>query len=108
MIVVLAAAVALATAPPAPPLLDLRVSNGSTPFAGDRRLLTTVSPNADGFRDRAIVGFRLTVSATVELDVLQTVNVKRGKNTVQTISSQRQAFSAGRHRLGWAPGRPCP
>jgi hypothetical protein len=36
-------------------LTDLRVSNGSAPFAGDRRLLTTVSPNRDGFRDRAIV-----------------------------------------------------
>ena len=110
LVVLLALSLAAVAAPagrvdPAPKLLDLQVSNGSTPFAGDRRLLTTVSPNADGFRDRAIVGFRLTVSATVELDVLQTVNVKRGKNTVQTISSQRQAFSAGRHRLVWTPDR---
>jgi len=90
---------------PAPELLDLQVSNGSTPFAGDRRLLTTVSPNGDGFRDRAIVGFRLEVSATVELDVLQTVNVKHGKNIVQTISSARKAFTAGRHRLVWTPAR---
>ena len=36
-------------------LHDLRVTNGSQPFAGDNRLLTTVSPNGDGFRDRAIV-----------------------------------------------------
>src|SRR5438270_11558713 len=91
---------------PAPRLLDLRVSNGSTPFAGDRPLLTTVSPNDDGFRDRAIVSFRLAVSATVELDVLQTVNVKHGKNPVQTILSEHQAFSVGRQRPVWAPDRP--
>ena len=113
LVVVLAVSLSSAAAPavrvaPAPKLLDLRVSNGSTPYAGDRPLLTTVSPNGDGFRDRAIVGFRLTKNATVELDVLQTVNVKRGKNTVQTISSVRDAFSAGRHRLVWTPARSLP
>ena len=113
LVVVLAVSLTSAAAPavrvaPAPKLLDLRVSNGSTPYAGDRPLLTTVSPNGDGFRDRAVVGFRLTKSATVELDVLQTVNVKRGKNTVQTISSVRHAFSRGRHRLVWTPARSLP
>ena len=113
LVVLLALSLTSAAAPavrvaPAPKLLDLRVSNGSTPYAGDRPLLTTVSPNGDGFRDRAIVGFRLTKSATVELDVLQTVNVKRGKNTVQTISSVRHAFSRGRHRLVWTPARSLP
>jgi hypothetical protein len=113
LVVVLAMSLASAAAPagrvePAPKLLDLRVSNGSTPYAEDRPLLTTVSPNGDGFRDRAVVGFRLTKSATVELDVLQTVNVKRGKNTVQTISSLRHAFSRGRHRLVWTPARSLP
>jgi hypothetical protein len=111
--VLLALSVAAGAAPavrvaPAPRLLDLQVSNGSTPFAGDRRLLTTVSPNGDRFRDRAIVSFRLTVRATVELDVLQTVNVKHGKNTVQTILSERKAFSAGRHRLVWTPAGSVP
>jgi hypothetical protein len=113
LVVVLAVSLTSAAAPavrvaPAPKLLDLRVSNGSTPYAGDRPLLTTVSPNGDGFRDRAVIGFRLTKSATVELDVLQTVNVKRGKNTVQTISSVRHAFSRGRHRLVWTPARSLP
>ena len=108
LVVVLAVSLTSARVAPAPKLLDLRVSNGSTPYAGDRPLLTTVSPNGDGFRDRAVVGFRLTKSATVELDVLQTVNVKRGKNTVQTISSVRHAFSAGRHRLVWTPARSLP
>src|SRR2546430_12905468 len=113
LVVGLAVSLTSAAAPavrvaPAPKLLDLRVSNSSTPYTGDGPLLTTVSPNGDGFRDRAVVGFRLTKSATVELDVLQTVNVKRGKNTVQTISSVRHAFSRGRHRLGWAPARSLP
>jgi hypothetical protein len=113
LVVVLAVSLTSAAAPavrvaPAPKLLDLRVSNGSTPYAGDGPLLTTVSPNGDGFRDRAVVGFRLTKSAAVELDVLQTVNVKRGKNTVQTISSVRHAFSRGRHRLVWTPARTLP
>jgi hypothetical protein len=113
LVVVLAVSLTSAAAPavrvaPAPKLLDLRVSNGSTPYEGDGPLLTTVSPNGDGFRDRAVVGFRLTKSATVELDVLQTVNVKRGKNTVQTISSVRHAFSRGRHRLVWTPARSLP
>ena len=69
------AAVPAAAVEPVPRLLDLRVGNGSTPFADDGRLLTTVSPNGDGFRDRAIVSFRLDGDATIELDVLQTLNV---------------------------------
>jgi len=113
LVVLLALSFVAASAPgarvePAPRLLDLRVSNGSSPFAGDRRLLTTVSPNDDGFRDRAIVSFRLAVSATVELDVLQTLNVRHGKNTVQTISTARATFHAGRHRLVWTPERTVP
>ncbi len=91
-----------------PRLLDLRVGNGSTPFAGDRRLLTTVSPNGDRFRDSAIVSFRLNRAATVELDVLQTLNVKRGQNTVRTIWTQSFSFEAGRHRLAWTPARTVP
>jgi hypothetical protein len=113
LVVLLALSFVAASAPaarvqPAPRLLDLRVSNGSSPFAGDRRLLTTVSPNGDGFRDRAIVSFRLAVSATVELDVLQTLNVKHGTNTVQTILTERQTLPAGRHRLVWTPAPALP
>ncbi|MGN6430438.1 MAG: N,N-dimethylformamidase beta subunit family domain-containing protein [Gaiellaceae bacterium] len=107
-------AVAASAAAPAgrsaavPRLLDLRVGNGSTPFAGDRRLLTTVSPNGDRFRDKAIVRFRLDAAATVELDVVQTLNVKRGQNTVRTILTQSYSFQAGPHRLAWTPTRTIP
>src|SRR5919202_880991 len=63
----------------APRLLDLRVTSGPRPFAGDRRLLATVSPNGDGFRDRAVVTFRLTSPARVRLDALATTMVRAGR-----------------------------
>ena len=72
-----ALAVLLALA--APSIHDLQVSNGSRPFAGDGRLLTTVSPNGDGFRDRAIVSFRLDRPATVKMDVLRTDTLQPGR-----------------------------
>src|SRR3954463_1331876 len=95
VVVALALAAAAGAAPavrvvPAPRLLDLEVANGSTPFAGGRRLRAPVSPTGAGFRAQAIVRFRLAVKATVELDVVQTVNVKHGKNIVQTIVSERK------------------
>ena len=70
--------------------------------------MTTVSPNGDRFRDKAIVRFRLDAPATVELDVLQTLNVKRGQNVVRTILTQSYPFEAGRHRLAWIPARTVP
>ena len=72
----------LATAPlridtHAPQLVDLRADNGSTPFAGDGPLLTTISPNGDGFRDHVDVDFRLKEPATVTMDVTRTVKVPK-------------------------------
>jgi hypothetical protein len=74
----LAAVSAFAT--PGPALLDLHVSNGSVPFAGDQPLLTTVSPNDDGFRDSATVRFRLTRPVQVRLEVVAT-NMVSAMNT---------------------------
>ena len=34
-----------------PKLYGLHADNGNTPFAGDNALLTTISPNGDGFRE---------------------------------------------------------
>jgi hypothetical protein len=79
------AAVPSSAAAAAPPLLDLHVSNGSTPFAGDGRLLTTVSPNGDGFRDAAYIQFTLPASARVSLAVVQT----------DTATSDPEATTAG-------------
>jgi hypothetical protein len=84
-------------------LTDLRVSNGSTPFAGDRRLLTTVSPNLDGFRDAAIVHFRLSRPATVLLDVVATNMLRAGKTDTSAVWHTERRFAAGPGTLTWRP-----
>ena len=102
LLVLLAAAVS-GSAPAAlgpPRLYDLRVSNGDSPFAGDNARLTTISPNRDGFRDKAIIRFRLDQPATVELQVVATSEVRRA---VQTIWRRRRSFEAGPHTIVWHP-----
>src|ERR671928_1242851 len=90
-----AAASASAPAGSGPPrLLGLRVSNGGTPFAGDTPWLATVSPNGDGFRDRALIRFKLDRPGTVELRVVATDELRR---PVQTIWSTRRRLAAGPH-----------
>jgi len=87
----------------APALHDLRVTNGSSPFAGDRRLLTTVSPNADGFRDEAVVHFRLTRPARVEMDAVATNMVRAGKTGTSSVWHTSRLFAAGPGTLIWRP-----
>jgi hypothetical protein len=77
-------------------LYDLRVTSG-TPYAGDRRLLATVSPNGDGLRDRAIVRFRLAAPATVFLRVM----ICRKHPT--TVLTTQTSFGAGPHAIAWTP-----
>ena len=101
--VVLAAAAALAA--PGPTLLDVGVTNGSTPYLGDRRLLTTVSPNGDGFRDAAIVHFRLSRAATVRMDVVATNMVRAGKGGTTIVWRTAKHFAAGAGALTWRPAR---
>jgi hypothetical protein len=91
-----------------PRLLDLRVSNGNTPFAGDRRLLTTVSPNGDGFRDRAILSFRLARPATIRADAVRTDTIRIGRPAEQVVWTQTRSFGSGRRRIVWAPPRSTP
>jgi hypothetical protein len=88
-----------------PALQDLHVTNGSAPFAGDGRLLTTVSPNADGFRDSAVVHFRLTQPARVRLDVMATNMVRAGEAGTSSVWHTTQAFAAGPGALVWHPAR---
>ncbi len=97
-------ALALVLALATPSLHDLRATNGSRPFAGDGRLLTTVSPNGDGFRDRAIVSFRLDRAATVTLDVLRTDTLRPGRAT-NTVWSATRRLRAGRRQIVWRPAR---
>jgi hypothetical protein len=94
-----------AAAPPAPQLLDVRVADGSAPFAGDRRLLTTVSPNGDGFRDSAVVRFRLTRPATVRMDAVATEMIRAGQTGTQVVWSTSRRLPAGLGRLVWRPAR---
>ena len=102
----LASAAFAAAAEPAPTaarISGIRIDNGSTPFAGDRRLLTTVSPNGDGFRDRAIVRFRLSRRATVELEVLRAHKLRRGHPVVKRVRVLRRILPAGVRRMVWRP-----
>jgi N,N-dimethylformamidase beta subunit-like, C-terminal len=99
---------ALALLHPAPALHDLRVSNGDTPFQGDRRLLTTVSPNRDGFRDTAIVSFRLDRPATVRMDATRTDTIRSDRPATQVVWSTTARLQPGRHRLVWRPARSTP
>lgn len=96
------AAAAVLTAP-GPALLDLRVTNGSTPYLGDRPLLTTVSPNRDGFRDVAVVHFRLLRPATVRLEVVATNMVRAGKGGTTIVWKTGRHFAAGAGALTWRP-----
>jgi hypothetical protein len=83
--------------PASPQLFDLRIDNGSTRFAGDSPLLTTVSPNDDGFRDTARIHFRLTAPAVVKMDVTRTVKVP------QVVYTLTESFGAGGHTMVWSP-----
>jgi hypothetical protein len=101
----LAGAASAASRPTPPRLLGVHVSNGSTPFQGDGALLTTVSPNGDGFRDAARVGFTLTAPATVELDVIQTDTLGGEDPVAQVVQRVHRHFAAGDGSLVWRPAR---
>src|ERR1051325_9670730 len=100
LVAALAVAATGAAAPQAGPprLLGLRVSNGGTPFTGDTPWLTTVSPNGDAFRDRALIRFALSSPATVEVSVVATDEVRR---PVKTIWSTRRQLGAGPQSIVW-------
>src|SRR2546430_13894211 len=94
----LAGSAPAAVAPPR--LLGLSVSNGGHPFVGDTRQLATVSPNGDGFRDRAIVRFPLDRAASLRMQVVATGQA-RGRGRV--VRRAGRALTAGPPRLGWGP-----
>ncbi len=81
----------------APQLLQLHADNGSTPFAGDGPLLTTISPNGDGFRDHADVNFQLREQATVTMEVTRTVKVPK---VIYTLTA---TLGRGPHTMTWLP-----
>jgi hypothetical protein len=85
------------TAAGGPRLIGLNVTNGGTPYAGARPLLTTISPNGDGFRDRAAFHFRLDRIATVLLSVNAT------KSRLASVYTHRYRLGPGKHTLYWKP-----
>jgi hypothetical protein len=87
----------------APQLLDLRVASGPAPFAGDRRLLATVTPNHDGIRDVAVVHFQLPAPATVRLEAVATEMVRAGKGGTTVVWRTARRFAAGPGALAWRP-----
>src|ERR687887_1797828 len=74
-----------------PRLLGLRVSNGGTPFAGETPWLATVSPNGDGFRDRALIRFKLDRPARVEVRAVATAEAQQPATTVWILRRQLAA-----------------
>src|SRR5919108_2779931 len=83
-----------------PLLFAVAVGNGGHPFAGDRRLLATVTPNGDGLRDRAVIRFGLTRAARVSLTVRRTRS--RARPAV-VIWHRSLRLRRGHHRLAWKP-----
>src|SRR5438132_14228945 len=79
------------------PVASIWASNGDSPFAGDRGLLTTISPNGDGFRDRALIHVRLTSAATVDFQVTRT------RIHPERVFARTVYLGAGTHTLIWAP-----
>lgn len=93
-----AAADAFAAEAPASFLSGLSIGNGGRPYAGDWRLLTTVTPNGDGLRDAAIISFRLARGATVSVQVFKPKFGLGGP-----VWRTRDVFGAGVHRITWRP-----
>jgi hypothetical protein len=65
--------------------------------------LTTVSPNRDGFRDRALVHFTLTRPGTVRLEVVATNMIRAGKAGTSVIWRTERHLAAGPGTLVWQP-----
>ncbi len=81
-----------------PVLSDLRVGNGTGRFAGDSRLLTTISPNGDGYRDHAVVRFTVDRWARVTLSAY---SVRIG---LQKLVGERiTTCNAGPCEVIWSP-----
>jgi hypothetical protein len=86
----------------APRLLDLRVSNGSKPYAGDGPLMATITPRRGG---SAVVSFRLDRPAAVLMEAVRTDTLRVGRPSGVAIWRTRRTLPAGPHELAWHPGR---
>jgi hypothetical protein len=80
-----------------PAVTEFHVHATGKAFAGDRPLLATISPNGDGFRDRAAISFRLSEPARVYLAISKTLLQPRA------VYARAMSFPRGRHTVYWAP-----
>ncbi len=83
-------------------IVSMSAGNEGLRYAGDRPLLTTISPNGDGVRDRAAIRFRLTGDATVDFVVARTATRAR------VIHARTRKLRAGRHTFYWSPSADLP
>jgi hypothetical protein len=87
----------------APRITDIFSSSGAVPFAGDNDLLTTISPNGDGFRDAAHIRLTLDSPATVTMRIARTVQAPTAP-----IYTFTQDLPAGSNVVTWAPDASVP
>jgi hypothetical protein len=80
-----------------PAVEDFHVRAEDHPFGGDRPLVATVSPNGDGFRERAAISFRLSEPARVRITVSKTLR----QTTV--VWERTGVYGKGGHTVHWAP-----
>jgi hypothetical protein len=82
------------------PLRGFWVGSGGPAYAGDGPRFATVSPNGDGFRDAAVIHFRLAVPARVTLGVFAS---GEGVTGPPLVAKATRMFGAGAHDLRWKP-----
>ena len=82
----------------APQLVNLRAYTLSPEkYAGDRRLLVTISPNGDRVRDMAKISFTLSERATVHLRIARTLS------SPDVVYEETATLGPGRHAFNWFP-----
>ena len=82
----------------APRITRLEAHNRSRlPFQGDKKRFTTISPNGDGLRESAKIGFWLTERARVHFEVTRTIS------SPETIYELSANLRPGRHTFTWQP-----
>ena len=81
-----------------PTLTSIAANNRSrTPFQGDNKRFTTISPNGDGLRESAKIHFTLNERARVHFEVTRTVSAP------VTIYELTANLRPGRHTFTWHP-----
>ena len=86
----------------APKIAGFQAHNRGKPFAGDDRMLTTISPNRDGLRDFARVRFTLDERVRVRFEVARTSHV------MAPVYRRSAILGPGRKIFTWYPRKTTP